>query len=912
MLHVSINMKEFEEQVKAYEEIRPIYMVFSDILTAILTRATKELGFSAIVQSRAKGIPNFAEKVIRTQGKYSDSVNEFPDLCGARVIVEHKDALDPVCDFIRKHFEIDESDTEDALMRLRVGEFGYRSVHFNVALKEGEFEDLINEMSRGTAIKGFRCLVKRLHERRTEMEIEKSKFRPGPKFKAEIQVRTLLQHAWAEFAHDRFYKSEFDVPRKWKRDASRISATLEEADDAFSRCIRGVETYKTYYGSYMTLEEREREKNILEAVAKYDPDDMRLAHKIARLCLSLEDWEMAEERLYAFVRQWEISSKGKEVKEAWSVIRDGSSHDEVERAELELERFKDPFMASVLLDLGLAKWHRRDLHSRDFMGWAIALDGQNLDAQVALAETFLDENAHKALECYEEAFQTAPSDPRVLGGFTQCKIISERNLEFIPMIRPSLEAGIETCQERAKVGVYLPHTYYDIGLFALLLSRPFESLTAYCKAVQLTDMVSHIENTLKGVEKILGAIQNKLLEQESIQFEQVRRFLLIAKAGKLLARAKAGREKDDADAVKSAQDQVEDAIRRCLKGLSTKNVPAIEGPVVIVAGGCDEGVEDRIQEFKGLLNKTFEGFAGTIFSGGTTSGISGLVGDLPISEKRLIRKIAFLPRSIPAWATRHDGYEFSYTDGSWFSALEPLYNWICLLTSGIDPSNVKLLGINGGKIAGFEFRLALTLGARVGIIRHSGRAASDIFEDEDWNDIPGLLELPNDPQTVEAFVQDLPTSRDLDPLDRETLARQMHEEFRRNQEQRFLTNDPAITDWQHLPPDLKHSNLHAVDHMEEKLRSLGLKMRKVEPVPVSTIKFSEEQIETMAEMEHGRWNVERLLSGWTLGERDVEKKKSPYLVSWAELPDEIREYDRQAVRKIPEILRNLGYEIVPG
>jgi hypothetical protein len=67
----------------------------------------------------------------------------------------------------------------------------------------------------------------------------------------------------------------------------------------------------------------------------------------------------------------------------------------------------------------------------------------------------------------------------------------------------------------------------------------------------------------------------------------------------------------------------------------------------------------------------------------------------------------------------------------------------------------------------------------------------------------------------------------------------------------------------------------------------------------------------MAEIEHGRWNVERLLSYWSLGERNIDKKTSPYLVSWSDLPESIRKYDRQAVVEIPNLLKRYGYEIVP-
>ena len=52
-------------------------------------------------------------------------------------------------------------------------------------------------------------------------------------------------------------------------------------------------------------------------------------------------------------------------------------------------------------------------------------------------------------------------------------------------------------------------------------------------------------------------------------------------------------------------------------------------------------------------------------------------------------------------------------------------------------------------------------------------------------------------------------------------------------------------------------------------------------------------------MEHARWNAERWLAGWRLGKKDLIKKTSPWLLPWEELPDEIKEFDRQAVREIP-------------
>lgn len=66
----------------------------------------------------------------------------------------------------------------------------------------------------------------------------------------------------------------------------------------------------------------------------------------------------------------------------------------------------------------------------------------------------------------------------------------------------------------------------------------------------------------------------------------------------------------------------------------------------------------------------------------------------------------------------------------------------------------------------------------------------------------------------------------------------------------------------------------------------------------------------MAEMEHTRWNVERLRNGWTWGKKvDIIKKINPCLVGWSELPGDVKKRFRQTVRKIPEFLAKVGLDI---
>ena len=66
----------------------------------------------------------------------------------------------------------------------------------------------------------------------------------------------------------------------------------------------------------------------------------------------------------------------------------------------------------------------------------------------------------------------------------------------------------------------------------------------------------------------------------------------------------------------------------------------------------------------------------------------------------------------------------------------------------------------------------------------------------------------------------------------------------------------------------------------------------------------------MGEMEHGRWIVQRLSTGWKYArEKDEEKKMSPYLVPWTELSEEVRKWDLDFVSKWPQLLAQAGLEV---
>jgi len=150
-----------------------------------------------------------------------------------------------------------------------------------------------------------------------------------------------------------------------------------------------------------------------------------------------------------------------------------------------------------------------------------------------------------------------------------------------------------------------------------------------------------------------------------------------------------------------------------------------------------------------------------------------------------------------------------------------------------------------------------------------------------------------------------------DPLLIEELARILHERYvaeRANEGETIATNS-SMVDFDKLTDDLKEANRDNATAIPRKLKQIKYDIRRLERGEhVDLPKFTDDEIEQMAKMEHARWNWQKIMQGWVYGpERDSQKKTSPYLIPWARLRDHIQEYDRQTVRVIPELLQQAGY-----
>lgn len=184
---------------------------FASKVEALIVELLIDRGVAAHqISVRVKEEDSLSNKLDRKVGKYN-SLKEVTDIVGVRIIVYLENEVDDVANIIDSEFTIDRDNTVDK-RKLEVASFGYKSLHYVVSLNE--------ERCKLTEYKRFKDL------------------------KAEIQIRSVLQHAWAEIEHDLGYKGAIEIPDQHKRTFHRVAALLETADLAFVELKADLKEYE--------------------------------------------------------------------------------------------------------------------------------------------------------------------------------------------------------------------------------------------------------------------------------------------------------------------------------------------------------------------------------------------------------------------------------------------------------------------------------------------------------------------------------------------------------------------------------------------------------------------------------------------------------------------------------------------
>jgi putative GTP pyrophosphokinase len=183
--------------VRAFLEQQPKYQKLCEEVAYVLERAIRNKRVEyASVSFRPKTLTSFCEKVNRKV--YKKPLEENTDFAGVRIVYLYASDRNKIESLITKEFtvieKIDKADKTDP------ERFGYGALHYLVKLRK---------KSSGIRYDDLKDLI------------------------CEIQVRTILQDAWAIVAHHLNYKQESDVPVELRRKLNALSGLFETADSQF-------------------------------------------------------------------------------------------------------------------------------------------------------------------------------------------------------------------------------------------------------------------------------------------------------------------------------------------------------------------------------------------------------------------------------------------------------------------------------------------------------------------------------------------------------------------------------------------------------------------------------------------------------------------------------------------------------
>ena len=197
------------EAAKWHSERLEMYSAFTRLLHATVENLVRAAGIDYLsVTSRTKSLPSFVEKMKR---KGYESPDQATDMSGIRVVTFIESEVVSVTKLLKQSFTILPAKSLDKSEELGDSQVGYRSIH------------LICELGR---------------DRLTLPE-----YQPFKGMLFELQIRTVLQHAWAEIDHDRGYKFNGVLPADLRRRLNLLAGSLEIADRQFSQLAADADSY---------------------------------------------------------------------------------------------------------------------------------------------------------------------------------------------------------------------------------------------------------------------------------------------------------------------------------------------------------------------------------------------------------------------------------------------------------------------------------------------------------------------------------------------------------------------------------------------------------------------------------------------------------------------------------------------
>ncbi len=192
--HCEAIMDEYRSLLPRFEEVRKT-------VHRTIKQTLDDAGLLvAAIESRVKTESSLEGKLELKGSKYQ-SLKDLTDILGLRVITFYIDDVDKVASALERLFVIDWDNSIDKRKAHEIDSFGYLSLHYICSL-------------------------------------------PDFPYRFEVQMRTLLQHAWANMNHDTGYKSGVEIPIRYRRSMSRLAGMLELVDEEFSKMRTELTDYR--------------------------------------------------------------------------------------------------------------------------------------------------------------------------------------------------------------------------------------------------------------------------------------------------------------------------------------------------------------------------------------------------------------------------------------------------------------------------------------------------------------------------------------------------------------------------------------------------------------------------------------------------------------------------------------------
>jgi ppGpp synthetase/RelA/SpoT-type nucleotidyltranferase len=954
---------EIQEVVATFESQRPRYKEYAEFLEKVLKVLVEQVNPLCLVGARAKKTVSFADKAILKKDKYDGRpLEHMTDLVGARVITNTQQDVQDVCKIIEELFEINWEDSADSALKLRTEEFGYRSVHYIVRVPEGATDILgVTVPPKPDPATGSKAAEYVLGILVKPMPDNASEDISG--LWAEIQVRTMLEHAWADIGHDRFYKSAYEAPAALRRKLSACAAAIEETDRGLDDLCTTVVTQFENYGIHRTEEQWKEQKrrykdmlDVLEELAEDDIDSicgysLRLAQLHEAVGNRQKISEVLQPRVeeidkYLEAHKGDISRsvpQYKTFRQIWALYGNACVYK------------KKSNYALARNFLQLAERNRPAPGETTGPEAKDRIQAQSLIDQGRLKQLARKPSPSKVFEYYQKALDLDPENPYILSCVLSAYLPVDESISTSGMMGAMLLSGVEMCKTHISVGVCPRWVYFTMGRLLMMAGKHHDAYGAYCRGHRFYYENSYLEAKryydaeIKFAQSVITA--NK--KSPPPAYVHLRQLL------KLLRDSYQSIDPEDSKPVHP------------------------EEQYVIVTGQSERELPDKTREQ--LLDALRQLQDVTIYSGGTKKGVCGVVGELdPKTFDLPIETQGYMPKHYSKLRDKRYTQK-PVTVGSQLSIRQSLKMWTDLLKKKkVDPRNICVLGIGGGEISVFEYQLAAVLGARVTVLLPKQRDKSnDLADDDLWVDVPNIGFLRyREPQTLLlAACPPPPTAADMQI---ESMAQASHEDH--NIVAPPKPDDPARAQWKNLTSDLKMSNELQVRYIHLHLRTVGyqvVKMSKKDKKPLTKLlnrkkglPESEQEdkthsinnalekvlipdflhppengnrdaedkllwkhmlepeelalaeqgklrkpndppethwdrLTTIGIQEHARWVVERLTAGWHYAEeKDAKKKLSPCLVPWDKLDYKFTNYDKLALVGLAKTMRDNGFIIV--